>query len=335
MNDTQNFDYTEAFKINRGLFSEEEQLRLRDAKILVVGTGGAGGVISVMLARSGVENFTLVDPDEYTLSNINRQIGCFVDTIGRNKAEVIKEEILRINPLAKVEVYKKIVPLEELEEMLKQADVYFSEADDLAYSTCSLILAQELKIMSISYMPMGMAGYVMVLPPSLPHIYDPTDMFGGPKNLPYDELKSFQHNPVNRSGRRWHITEGKMRVEWFRKWCKGEAPLTQLCPAVWIGNGLATIEAIKYITGKWENVRAPKMWHIDLANNRIKVAKFRRRTWFFCKYIYWAVNIKWLGIGDKIRQMSLKTMDKELSKMAREEEQGKEVRLPFSWKHLI
>lgn len=121
MNDTQNFNYTEAFKINRGLFSEEEQLRLRDAKILVVGTGGAGGVISIMLARSGVENFTLVDPDVYTLSNINRQIGCFVDTIGRNKAEVIKEEILRINPLAKVQVHKKIVPLEELEEMLKQA----------------------------------------------------------------------------------------------------------------------------------------------------------------------------------------------------------------------
>ncbi|MDD2471916.1 MAG: ThiF family adenylyltransferase [Dehalococcoidales bacterium] len=335
MKDTVNFNYTEAFRINLGLFSETEQHRLRDARVLIAGTGGAGGVIAIMLARSGVGHFTLIDPDVYTLSNINRQIGCFVDTIGRSKAEVIKEEILRINPLAGVLVYNKIVPLEKMEELLTQADVYFSEADDLAYSTCSLLLAQKLKVMSISYMPMGMAGYIMVFPPDLPRNYDPTDMFGGPKISQYDELKEFQNNPVNRSGRRWHITEGKMRVDWFRKWCKGENTLTQLCPAVWIGTALASIEAVKYLTGKWKKVRAPKMWHVDLANNRINVSRFRRRTWLFSKYIYWAVNIKWLGIGNRIKQISLKTMDKELSKLEQQEEQGKEAALPFAWKHII
>jgi len=77
------------------------------------------------------------------------------------------------------------------------------------------------------------------------------------------------------------------------------------------------------------------MWHVDLANNRINVSRFRRRTWLFSKYIYWAVNIKWLGIGNRIKQISLKTMDKELSKLKQQEEQGKEAALPFVWKHII
>ncbi len=175
----------------------------------------------------------------------------------------------------------------------------------------------------------------MVFPPGLPRVYDPTDMFGGPKGLNYDELKEFQGDPVNRSGRRWHITQGKMRIEWFRKWCRGENTLTQLCPAVWTGTALASIEAVKYITGKWKRVKAPKMWQIELAENRIRVKKFRRRTRIFSKYIYWAVNIKWLGIGQRIRQFTLKSLEKDLEKMQKQEEQGKTPHLPFMWKHII
>ncbi len=141
-----------------------------------------------------------------------------------------------------------------------------------------------MKVMSISYMPMGMAGYIMVFPPDLPRIYDPTDMFGGPKISQYDELKEFQNNPVNRSGRRWHITEGKMRVDWFRKWCKGENTLTQLCPQS--GSELPwQLEAVKYLTGKWKKYGAcpPKMWHVDLDNNRHQCSQVPKKNLLFSK----------------------------------------------------
>ena len=68
----------------------------------IVGVGGAGGVMAIALARSGIANFNLVDFDVYSLSNLNRQIGCFMDTLGKYKSEVVKSEILRINPEAKV-----------------------------------------------------------------------------------------------------------------------------------------------------------------------------------------------------------------------------------------
>ncbi len=80
------------FGINYGIFSKEEQERITRASLLIVGVGAVGGVMAEILARSGVANFTLIDPDVYDLNNSNRHIGWFVDTIGKHKSEVIKEE---------------------------------------------------------------------------------------------------------------------------------------------------------------------------------------------------------------------------------------------------
>jgi len=329
------FDYNAAFQINSGILSQSEQEKLRKARITIVGVGGAGGVIAIMLARSGVGNFDLIDFDTYSISNINRQIGCFLDTIGKYKVDVIKSEILRINPEAEINAISRKLSLSELGELLEKSDVYFSEADDLAYSTHSIIMAQKMRKLAISFMPSGMTGYVMVFPPDLKRVLDPTDMMGGPVGLDYDSLSDFQRDEVCRKGRRWYITEGKMRIAWFRKWCAGEATLTQLCPSVWAGASLASVEAIKYITGKWENVRAPKMWRLELAYNRIQARVFRRRTWLFSKYIYKVMGIKKFGIGKAIQKSTLKSLDRDLARMEREEAQGKTPRLPFMWRYII
>ncbi|MBA7484855.1 hypothetical protein ES707_20386 [subsurface metagenome] len=301
----------------------------------IVGVGGAGGIAAIILARSGLANFNLIDFDVYSLSNINRQIGCFVDTLGKYKSEVIKQEILRINPKAKVTAYTRRLPLKELEELIDDSDVYLSEADDLAYSSYSLIMAQERGKFAITYMPSGLTGYIMVFPPDLPHIIDPTNVFGGSKGLSYEELYQFLADPELRGGRRWHIMQGKMRIEWFKKWCLGETTLTQLCPSVWAGASLACIEVLKYLTGKWKTVKAPKMWQLELGDNRIRVAKFRRRTWLFCKFIYWAFNIKWLGIGERVRRYTAGALKKDLDNMERQQKEGKEAKPPFMWRYII
>ncbi len=329
------FDYNEAFRINSGLFSAEQQEKLRQARVTLVGVGGAGGAIAIMLARSGVSNFTLIDFDTYSMSNLNRQIGCFIDTLGLYKSEVIKSEILRINPGAHVNAIIRKISLEELEKVLDETDVYFSEADDLAYSNYSLVLAQRKKKLAICYMPSGLTGYVIVFPPDLPEIVDPTHLFGGPKGLSYEEQVEFQKNPTFRKGRRWHITQGNMRISWFKKWCQGETTLTQLCPSVWLGASLASMEAVKYLTGKWKVVRAPKIWRIELAENRIVARRFRRRTWFFSKFIYWAISIRKFRIGEHIQRNTLASVDKELDCMEKQESEGKCPKPPFMWRHVI
>ena len=329
------FNYDEAFQINLGILSWDEQQKLRSARVTIVGVGGAGGVIAITLARSGIANFNLVDFDVYSLSNLNRQIGCFLDTLDKYKSEVIKTEILRINPEAKVNAYTRKLSFEELGEVIANSDVYISEADDLAYSSYSMILAQQKKKFAITYMPSGLTGYILAIPPNLPDIIDPTDLFGGPKCPSYEQLNEFLTDPRCRGGRRWHIIQGKMKIEWFRKWCRGETTLTQLCPSVWAGASLADIEVIKYLTGRWQLVTAPRMWQLELAENRIRVVKFRRRTWFFCKYIWWAFNIKWLGIGEGIKRFTAQALEKDLKKMEQQEKEGKEVKPPFMWRHII
>jgi hypothetical protein len=153
--------------------------------------------------------------------------------------------------------------------------------------------------------------------------------------LGYEALREFQHDPVCRSGRRWHISQGKMRVEWYRRWCEGKAPLTQLCPAVWAGAALTALEAVKHLTGRWQRVKAPVMWQMELGENRIRAVRFRRRSWLFSKYIYRAMKIKAFGLGGRIQELTGKSLEKDLKRMEREEAEGRCPKLPFMWRHVI
>lgn len=72
---------------------------LAECRIAVFGIGGVGGYVCEALARSGVGAFDLIDDDKVCLTNINRQIIATRKTVGRYKADVMKERILDINQL--------------------------------------------------------------------------------------------------------------------------------------------------------------------------------------------------------------------------------------------
>ncbi len=60
---------------------------LRGKKVTVVGLGGVGGAAAEALMRSGIKSLTFVDGDVFEESNLNRQILCTAQTLGKNKAE--------------------------------------------------------------------------------------------------------------------------------------------------------------------------------------------------------------------------------------------------------
>jgi tRNA A37 threonylcarbamoyladenosine dehydratase len=92
------FTYGAMTMRNIGFITEAEQELLRRASIFVCGTGGMGGAALMALARAGVGRFVLADIDEFEVSNLNRQVFAFKDTIGRHKAEASAELLRRINP---------------------------------------------------------------------------------------------------------------------------------------------------------------------------------------------------------------------------------------------
>lgn len=95
----------EIFKREEYLIGTENLQKLQKAKVLIFGVGGVGGYVCESLVRSGIGYFTLVDHDEVSESNINRQILALHSTLGRRKVDVMKERMLDINPNCKVEVY--------------------------------------------------------------------------------------------------------------------------------------------------------------------------------------------------------------------------------------
>lgn len=79
------------------LLGEEEMKRLAGAKVAVFGIGGVGGYVCEALVRSGVGAFDLIDDDKICLTNLNRQNIATRKTVGKYKADVMKDRILEIN----------------------------------------------------------------------------------------------------------------------------------------------------------------------------------------------------------------------------------------------
>lgn len=72
------------------IFTNDHQKLLLTKNISVIGCGGQGGYTLEFLARLGVKSLHFWDGDKFEYSNLNRQNFCSLETLGKNKAEVLK-----------------------------------------------------------------------------------------------------------------------------------------------------------------------------------------------------------------------------------------------------
>ena len=82
----------------RRLYGDAAYLRIRAARIAVVGVGGVGSWTAEALARSGVAALTLIDLDQVAESNVNRQVQALGSTLGQAKVEALRQRIADIHP---------------------------------------------------------------------------------------------------------------------------------------------------------------------------------------------------------------------------------------------
>lgn len=87
------------------MFSAEGIEKLKNSHVAVFGVGGVGSYVCEALARAGVGTLDLIDNDTVAVSNINRQLVALNSTLGKLKADVMKERILDINPKATVNTF--------------------------------------------------------------------------------------------------------------------------------------------------------------------------------------------------------------------------------------
>lgn len=91
------------FQRTEMLIGKDGVAKLQEAKVLVFGVGGVGGFVCEALARAGVGTIHVVDKDVVDITNFNRQIIATEGSLGKPKAELMKERILSINPEANVQ----------------------------------------------------------------------------------------------------------------------------------------------------------------------------------------------------------------------------------------
>jgi len=94
------------FKRQIQLWGKDTQSNLQHKHILIIGCGGLGCSLGVALGSSGIGKITLVDFDEINLHNIHRQIAFTIQDINKNKAQVLKEHILKRNPKVEVKYFE-------------------------------------------------------------------------------------------------------------------------------------------------------------------------------------------------------------------------------------
>jgi hypothetical protein len=261
--------YEEYFERNYGVFSHEEQERIRRARVVIIGTGGIGGIVAVALARSGLEHFVLYEHDTYQPANMNRQINCYTDTLGVNKAVSISESLVKINPDVDIRLCDRALRPDEIETAIRQGDVICPAADDWALSIVTLDTAKDMGVPAILAYPVGALTRVSTFLPESPYASECLVM---PYRMAYPELSAFMEDPDNRQILLYYQTVGAWSQEWFDGWCEGALPHAQLCTPVWITGALAAMEILKVISGKWEPVVAPRYWHVTPTGARI--AKF-------------------------------------------------------------
>ena len=100
------------------LLDPEQMERLHNARIAVIGLGGVGAYAAEMLARAGVGSLLILDSDNVSLSNRNRQLLALESTTGRPKSEVMAERLREINPDLSLTIINDYLTPENVEQLL-------------------------------------------------------------------------------------------------------------------------------------------------------------------------------------------------------------------------
>ncbi|MGE5517459.1 MAG: HesA/MoeB/ThiF family protein [Bacteroidota bacterium] len=118
------------YQRNRATISVEQQLRLFQSRVVVIGCGGLGGYVIEQLARLGVGAIVAVDPDVFEEHNLNRQVLSSIAALGRAKVEVAAERIAQINPAVTLIPVREFFARERT-EMLADADAVVDALDSI------------------------------------------------------------------------------------------------------------------------------------------------------------------------------------------------------------
>ncbi|HEY4286206.1 MAG TPA: molybdopterin-synthase adenylyltransferase MoeB [Puia sp.] len=111
-------------------FGMEAQLKLKAAKVLVIGSGGLGSPVLLYLAAAGVGTLGIVDFDVVDDSNLQRQVVFGVEEIGKPKVEAAKRRLEALNPYIRIQLHNTHINSQNALDIIKDYDVIADGTDN-------------------------------------------------------------------------------------------------------------------------------------------------------------------------------------------------------------
>lgn len=139
------------------LLGADALIRLRKAKVAVIGLGGVGAYAAEMITRAGVGSLVILDSDVVNQSNKNRQLIALDSTMGKSKVDVLTARLHDINPQLEITGIKEYLTENNVEGLLKNQNVDFiiDAIDTLSPKIALIIYAVKNQIPLVSSMGAG------------------------------------------------------------------------------------------------------------------------------------------------------------------------------------
>jgi molybdopterin/thiamine biosynthesis adenylyltransferase len=252
---------------NRGIIRDEEQVDLAHTTVAIAGVGGGGGHVAVTLARMGVGGFTLADPEDFEIENLNRQAGCTRATIGRNKAVVIRESILAINPDAKVRFFPEGITDGNLTDFLADASLVIDETEYTRH-WLAVMLARAARERQLAVVTGFNIAFGALLTSFQPNGMTLEEYLGLDPDSPLEVIRQAEV-PLER----WipvPCPPSYLAAELIAAVATGEIPAPSVAPGVYLVAGMVATEAFNQLVGRQAPVAAPTVRWFDALDGRLE-----------------------------------------------------------------
>ena len=150
---------------NMTALTKEENDKLHTYRVCIVGCGALGEYVLEMLGRIGIGHLTIVDPDGFDETNLNRQIYSDTWALGRSKVEVAQERMAVINPLVKVKAISLYLDKQNALGICRGHDLIIDALDNLESRFVLQDIAQALNIPLVHGAIAGWYGQVCSILP--------------------------------------------------------------------------------------------------------------------------------------------------------------------------
>jgi len=259
------FPYDVAFSRNLGLVTDWEQLALRAKRVAIAGMGGAGGAHLLTLARLGIGGFTIADFDQFEFANFNRQLGATVPTVGRDKAAVLEEMALAINPEIQIRRFDAGVTPETVDDFLRDVDLFVDGFDFFEIGMRQRVFARcaELGIPAVTAAPIGMGVAFIAFQPKGMSFERYFRLEGRPEG---EQYVRFLLGLTPRALHRRYLVD-PTRVDLARRRGPSTVAACQLCA------GVTAVAAVKLLLGRGDVLPAPYNHQFDPYRGRFALTR--------------------------------------------------------------